>query len=82
MYSSIPRGQLKRGDRPRELLTLSQDSHCQPEERGSPCHTQKRDAVWVWGVPLAPLTLAETVDLIGELIRAGGPSFFITAPTH
>ena len=40
------------------------------------------EAVWVWGVPLAPLTLAETVDLIGELIRARKPSFFITAPTH
>jgi N-acetylglucosaminyldiphosphoundecaprenol N-acetyl-beta-D-mannosaminyltransferase len=41
-----------------------------------------REAVWVWGVPLAPLTLAKAVDLIGELVRAGRPSFFITAPTH
>ncbi len=38
--------------------------------------------VWVWGVPFAPLTLAETVAAVSGLIREGRPSFFITANTH
>ena len=38
--------------------------------------------VWVWGVPFAPLTLAETVATVGHLIEAGGPAYFITANTH
>jgi N-acetylglucosaminyldiphosphoundecaprenol N-acetyl-beta-D-mannosaminyltransferase len=37
---------------------------------------------WVWGVPLAPLTLAGAVARIDELIDAGLPSFFITANLH
>ncbi len=41
-----------------------------------------RHRVWIWGVPFAPLTLEETVAAVSELIRAGRPSFFITAPTH
>jgi N-acetylglucosaminyldiphosphoundecaprenol N-acetyl-beta-D-mannosaminyltransferase len=40
------------------------------------------ERVWVWGVPFAPITLAEAVDAVSALIRAGRPSFFITAPTH
>jgi N-acetylglucosaminyldiphosphoundecaprenol N-acetyl-beta-D-mannosaminyltransferase len=38
--------------------------------------------VWVWGVPFAPITLDEAVAAVSDLIRAGRPSFFITAPTH
>lgn len=38
--------------------------------------------VWVWGVPFAPITRDEAVAAVSELIRAGRPSFFITAPTH
>lgn len=38
--------------------------------------------VRVWGVPLAPITRDEAVALVAELIQAGRPSFFITAPTH
>ncbi len=41
-----------------------------------------RERVWVWGVPFAPITQAEAVDAVSALIRAGRPSFFITAPTH
>jgi N-acetylglucosaminyldiphosphoundecaprenol N-acetyl-beta-D-mannosaminyltransferase len=41
-----------------------------------------RERVWVWGVPFAPITLAQAVDAVAALIRAGRPSFFITAPTH
>ena len=40
------------------------------------------DPVWVWGVPLAPLTLAETVAAVSDLIEANQPTYFITANTH
>ena len=36
----------------------------------------------VWGLPLAPLTRAGAVDRVEGLIRAGRPSFFITANLH
>ena len=42
----------------------------------------ENDPVWVWGVPLAPWTLAETVAAVGGLIEAGRPTYFITANTH
>lgn len=38
--------------------------------------------VWVWGVPFTPLTFAQTVDRIDEIIRAGKPQYFITANLH
>lgn len=38
--------------------------------------------VWVWGLPLTPVTFAQTVDLVGRLIRAGKPRYFITANLH
>ena len=41
--------------------------------------TQRVDPIWVWGVPFAALSLAETVSVIGDLIEAGQPTFFITA---
>jgi N-acetylglucosaminyldiphosphoundecaprenol N-acetyl-beta-D-mannosaminyltransferase len=41
-----------------------------------------KDPVWVWGVPLAPLTLAETVVAVDDLIELGRPAYFITANTH
>ena len=40
------------------------------------------EPVWVWGLPFAPLTLAETVETVAVLIERGLPSFFITANTH
>lgn len=40
------------------------------------------DPVWVWGVPFTPLTLAQTVTAVGELIEAGESTYFITANTH
>jgi N-acetylglucosaminyldiphosphoundecaprenol N-acetyl-beta-D-mannosaminyltransferase len=59
----------------------SKDGPC-PAEENRTGNAQKGNAVWVWGLPLAPFTLAETVDHIGELVRGGKPSFFITEPTH
>ncbi len=49
----------------------SQESNVRPD-----------DAVWVWGVPFSPITLAETVTAIGHLIEVGQPSLVITANTH
>ncbi len=40
------------------------------------------DPVWVWGVPLKRLTMADTVAAVSDLIKAGQPSYFITANTH
>jgi N-acetylglucosaminyldiphosphoundecaprenol N-acetyl-beta-D-mannosaminyltransferase len=40
------------------------------------------DPVWVWGVPFTPLTLAETIVAVGDLIKARQPAYFITANTH
>jgi N-acetylglucosaminyldiphosphoundecaprenol N-acetyl-beta-D-mannosaminyltransferase len=38
--------------------------------------------VWVWGLPFAPLSRSQAVEVVAELIEAGQPSFFITANTH
>jgi N-acetylglucosaminyldiphosphoundecaprenol N-acetyl-beta-D-mannosaminyltransferase len=38
--------------------------------------------VWIWGIPFAPLTRAQAVEAIVDLVEAGQPSFFITANTH
>jgi N-acetylglucosaminyldiphosphoundecaprenol N-acetyl-beta-D-mannosaminyltransferase len=38
--------------------------------------------VWIWGVPFAPLTRAQAVEAVVNLVEAGQPSFFITANTH
>jgi N-acetylglucosaminyldiphosphoundecaprenol N-acetyl-beta-D-mannosaminyltransferase len=40
------------------------------------------EPVWVWGLPLAPVRRAEAVEAVSELVRAGRPSYFITASTH
>ena len=40
------------------------------------------EPVWVWGLPLAPLKLAETVEAASALVEKGQPAFFITANTH
>jgi len=40
------------------------------------------DPVWVWGVPLVPITRPQAVDAVASLVRAGVPSYFITASTH
>jgi len=40
------------------------------------------DPAWVWRVPFAPLSMAEAVTAIGNLIEMGRPTFFITANTH
>jgi N-acetylglucosaminyldiphosphoundecaprenol N-acetyl-beta-D-mannosaminyltransferase len=38
--------------------------------------------VWVWGLPFAPLTLAQTVESVDALVEQAKPAFFITANTH
>jgi N-acetylglucosaminyldiphosphoundecaprenol N-acetyl-beta-D-mannosaminyltransferase len=40
------------------------------------------DPIWVWGVPITPLTLGETVAAVSKLIAAREPAYFITANTH
>jgi N-acetylglucosaminyldiphosphoundecaprenol N-acetyl-beta-D-mannosaminyltransferase len=38
--------------------------------------------VWVWGLPIAPLTRAQAVEAVVALVEAGQPTFFITANVH
>jgi N-acetylglucosaminyldiphosphoundecaprenol N-acetyl-beta-D-mannosaminyltransferase len=38
--------------------------------------------VWVWGLPLAPLTFAETLDRVEGMIRRGEPGYFTTVNLH
>jgi N-acetylglucosaminyldiphosphoundecaprenol N-acetyl-beta-D-mannosaminyltransferase len=38
--------------------------------------------VWVWGLPLAPLTFAQTLDKVEQFIKEGKPNYFITANLH
>src|SRR5262245_34907565 len=44
--------------------------------------TARPDSVWVWGLPLARLTMADVVTGVGDRIAAGRPVYFITANTH
>lgn len=41
-----------------------------------------REPVWVWGLPLAPMTRQEAVQAVADLVAARRPSFFITANLH
>ncbi len=43
---------------------------------------ERLDRVWVWGLPLARLTIAQAADEVGRLIQRGVPSLFITANLH
>jgi N-acetylglucosaminyldiphosphoundecaprenol N-acetyl-beta-D-mannosaminyltransferase len=38
--------------------------------------------VWVWGLPIAPMTQSHAVEAVVRLVEAGRPSFFITANAH
>jgi N-acetylglucosaminyldiphosphoundecaprenol N-acetyl-beta-D-mannosaminyltransferase len=38
--------------------------------------------VWVWGLPIAPMTRSQAVEAVVRLVKAGQPSFFITANAH
>lgn len=40
------------------------------------------EPVWVWGLPLNPLTLPQTLDAVDALIAHGKPNYFITANVH
>jgi N-acetylglucosaminyldiphosphoundecaprenol N-acetyl-beta-D-mannosaminyltransferase len=44
--------------------------------------TPRPETVWVWGLPLARLTMADVVTGVGDRIAAGRPAYFITANTH
>ena len=52
------------------------------EEPGISPSSRTVETTWVWGLPLARLTLAETVAEVCDLIEARRPSYFITANTH
>jgi N-acetylglucosaminyldiphosphoundecaprenol N-acetyl-beta-D-mannosaminyltransferase len=38
--------------------------------------------LWIWGLPLAPLTFEQTLERVEQLIAAGKPNYFITANLH
>jgi N-acetylglucosaminyldiphosphoundecaprenol N-acetyl-beta-D-mannosaminyltransferase len=38
--------------------------------------------VWVWGLPLAPLTFHQTVAAVDRFVQSGAPRYFITANLH
>ena len=59
----------------RSAMPTNQPSFAGPEAK-------VKSPVWVWGVPFAPLTLAETVATVSHLIETGEPAYFITANTH
>jgi N-acetylglucosaminyldiphosphoundecaprenol N-acetyl-beta-D-mannosaminyltransferase len=40
------------------------------------------EPVWVWGLPLAPLTFQQTLEAVDRLIRERTPRYFITANLH
>jgi N-acetylglucosaminyldiphosphoundecaprenol N-acetyl-beta-D-mannosaminyltransferase len=40
------------------------------------------EPVWVWGLPLAPLTFGQTLDRVEALVKVGAPAYFITANLH
>jgi N-acetylglucosaminyldiphosphoundecaprenol N-acetyl-beta-D-mannosaminyltransferase len=46
------------------------------------CEATAASPVWVWGLPLAPLTFSQTLDKVEALIQEGTPSYFITANLH
>jgi N-acetylglucosaminyldiphosphoundecaprenol N-acetyl-beta-D-mannosaminyltransferase len=46
------------------------------------CEPPATRPIWVWGLPLAPLTFRQTLEKIDILIQEGKPSYFITANLH
>jgi N-acetylglucosaminyldiphosphoundecaprenol N-acetyl-beta-D-mannosaminyltransferase len=44
--------------------------------------TQAAAPIWVWGVPLIPFSIRQTVTAIRSLVEADQPSYFITANVH
>ena len=77
----------------RESATLGRESCHRPasreatdgpaaEEKGGSPRPRGIETSWVWGLPLARLTLSETVAAVAALIEERRPSYFITAPTH
>jgi N-acetylglucosaminyldiphosphoundecaprenol N-acetyl-beta-D-mannosaminyltransferase len=53
-----------------------------PSFAGPQPPTQGVDPVWVWGVPLTPFTIRQTVTAIAGLIQAAQPAYLITANVH
>jgi N-acetylglucosaminyldiphosphoundecaprenol N-acetyl-beta-D-mannosaminyltransferase len=62
---------------PERVSGRGRDSEKPPNPNQPP--TRRVDPVWVWGVPFASLSMAETLSAIDDLIEAGRPTFFITA---
>jgi N-acetylglucosaminyldiphosphoundecaprenol N-acetyl-beta-D-mannosaminyltransferase len=46
------------------------------------CEPNTSSPVWVWGLPLAPLTFDQALEKVASLIRDGSPTYFITANLH
>ncbi len=75
-----------------KMMTLNDQGHPEtgPGEVSEPPRpTEAREStirseekVCVWGVPFSPITRAETVEAIGDLIDRGKPRIVITANTH
>lgn len=40
------------------------------------------EPVWVWGLPLSPLTFPESIDAVDRMIQERKPGYFITANLH
>ena len=38
--------------------------------------------VWIWGLPLSPLSRERAADAVIDLVDSGGPAYFITANAH
>ncbi|MCE9529731.1 MAG: WecB/TagA/CpsF family glycosyltransferase [Planctomycetes bacterium] len=44
--------------------------------------SERVEPIWVWGLPLMPYTLAESLERIAQLIKERQPNFIITANLH
>ena len=76
-------------DRTTDRLGLGLIAGCEPRcdrrRRRPTCQpgwTAMSAPVWVWGLPLSPMTRGQAAEAVMALIEAGRPSFFITANAH
>ena len=56
--------------------------HILSENAASAGSPSSSDRVWIFGIPIAPLTMVQTVEAICDLIEVGRPAYVITANTH
>ena len=52
------------------------------ENAASAGPTSDSNRVWIFGIPIAPLTMIQTVQAVCDLIEVGRPAYIITANTH